>query len=189
MQSQCSPRHALFCMSDLNTLYIPSAGLCMSGRCQSFVSVNQQQGLSVGAACSKAIWTLREESHYRLSLTYLKNKFLPLSPWYRESNFLHISIIITRGVPSCPSCLFISLQYLVVLRMHVFSVIFLSCRFCFTCCILKAQSLLLFHAQNISELYHCKLQLPAPTAKPAPAYISSTELLVISQWRRCRPLA
>lgn len=31
MQSQCSPRHALLCMSDLNTLYIPSAGLCMSG--------------------------------------------------------------------------------------------------------------------------------------------------------------
>lgn len=169
MQSQCSRRHALFCMSDLNTLYIPSAGLCMSGSCQSFVSVNHQQELSAGAACSKAIWTLREQSHYRLSLTYLKNKFVPLSPWYRETNFLHISIIIIRGVPSCPSCLFISLQHLVVLRMHIFSLIFLSCRFCFTRCILKTQSLLLFHAQNVSELYHCKLQLTAPTAKPAPA--------------------
>lgn len=124
---------------------------------------------------------LREESHYRLSLTYLKNKFLPLSPWYRERNFLHISIIIIRGVPSCSSCLFISLQYLVVSRMHIFSLIFLSCRFCFTRCILKTQSLLLFHAQKVSELYHCKLQLPAPTAKAAPAYTSSPELLVIPQ--------
>lgn len=87
---------------------------------------------------------LREESHYRLSLTYLKNKFVPLSPWYRESNFLHISIIIIRGVLSCPFCLFISLQYLVVSRMHIFSLIFLSCRFCFTCCILKSNFLITY---------------------------------------------
>lgn len=136
---------------------------------------------------------LREESHYRLSLTYLKNKFLLLSPQYRESNFLHISIIIR--VPSCPSCLFVSLQYLAVSRMHIFSLIFLSCRFCFTRCILKSlflnclQSLLLFHTQNVSELYHCKLQLPAPTAIAGPAYTSPPELLVISQWCCCRPLA
>lgn len=84
---------------------------------------------------------LREESHYRLSLTYLKNKFLPLSPQYRDSNFLHISIIIIR-VPSCPSCLFVSLQYLAVSRMHIFSLIFLSCRFCFTRCILKSNFLI-----------------------------------------------